>query len=258
MAITPQQLIELSQVLQAPGREQMPWERRTTTPIFDMFGSQEDDPMVRRSRELEFDRAQAGAELQARISDPRAWETPEKIAEEVNLKYGLAMPGQRNKLPPLVKAGSTVLTPNERGELEVAYQEPKVERPVKHRVPFKINLEGNPSEYVSMTEDEIIEAVNSKSLPEAAAQSEVVKYVTSRMKPSAMAPAVERAPSIGFIGSPGGTNSFRRGFETLSRDIAVAAPSAKTKAQLANQISAQNPSWSRAKVISEVNKQFSR
>lgn len=213
MAITPQQLIELSQVLQAPGREQMPWERRTTTPIFDMFGSQEDDPAVRRARELEHDRAQAAAELQARISNPRAWETPEDIAEEVNLKYGLQMPGQRNKLPPLVKAGSTVLTPNEQGELEVAYQEPRVEKPVKHRVPFKVNPLGEPTEYVSMTEDEIIEAVNSKSLPEAAAQSEVVKYVTSRFKPSAASVPVERKPSFSFMGPPGGRNLIENPFE---------------------------------------------
>lgn len=213
MTLTPDQFFELSQRLQQPGREQMPWERRTTTPIFDMFGSQEDKPEVRRSRELEYDRAQAGAELKARINDRRPWETAEDIAEEVNLKYGLQMPGQGNKLPPLVKAGSTVLTPNAQGELEVAYREPKTERAVKHRVPFKVNPIGEPTEYVNMTEEEIIEAVNSKSLPEAAAQSEVVKYVTSKMSPETSAPSFERKPSIGFMGAPGSRNFFENPFE---------------------------------------------
>lgn len=212
MAITPRQLAAISELLQPPGREQMPWERLTTTPAYDMFGSTEDDPMVRRSRELEFDRANAGAELQARVADRRPWETVEDIATEVNLKYGLQPPGSANRLPPLVKAGSTVLTPNAQGELEVAYQEPERERRTTYRVPFKTDLMGDISEYVSMTEDEIVQGIAEGTLPEAARNSEVVKFIAGRGG-RATEPVPTPRRSIGFIGAPGGMNLFDNPFE---------------------------------------------
>src|SRR5688572_19387839 len=121
-----------------PQREVMPWERVTTTPIYDMFGSQDDDPAIRRARELEHDRAVASDTFKARIAQPRAWETNESIAEEVfspmaqlfSPEIALAQRGRSysssgTRSPSLVKSGSTILKQNPlTGEMEVVYEPP--------------------------------------------------------------------------------------------------------------------------------------
>lgn len=220
MAITPSQLLALSQVLQPPGREQMPWERATTTPVYDMFGSQDDDPMVRRSRELEHDRAQAGAELQARISDRRPWETPESIAEEVNLKYGLQPPGSSQKLD-IVKSGSTILTPDGSGGLRELY-----------RPDDKTQLTLDTSKLADIRRRRLQIMANPPRASERAAWDATISALDVeedsilskyRQQQPEVAPA-SPSRSIGFMGAPGGENWFQRGLERVGATESATTP----------------------------------
>lgn len=120
-------------------KKNRPWERGGNIMVGDMFGSLQDDPLLRAARERNYDATQASAEYDARTapgqyyerpdgmtvetSAPglRAWETPQSVRREI---FGGA-PAAPAALPKPIKAGSTVLVQDPvSGEMVVKYQPP--------------------------------------------------------------------------------------------------------------------------------------
>lgn len=124
---------------EAEYKKNRPWERGGNIMVGDMFGSLQDDPLLRAARERNYDQAQASAEYDARTapgqywerpdgmtvetSAPglRAWETPQSVRSEV---YGGA-PAAPAPVPKPIKSGSTILERDPvSGEMVVKYQTP--------------------------------------------------------------------------------------------------------------------------------------
>lgn len=103
-------------------KKNRPWERGGNIMVGDMFGSLQDDPLLRAARERNYDATQASAEYDARTapgqyyerpdgmtvetSAPglRAWETPQSVRSEV---YGGAAPAPAPVSKPF-KLGNTL------------------------------------------------------------------------------------------------------------------------------------------------------
>lgn len=134
-------------------KKNRPWERGGNIMVGDMFGSLQDDPLLRAARERNYDATQASAEYDARTApgqyvpswdNPgqvietqapglRAWETPQSVRSEL---FGGAAPAPA-PLPELVKSGSTILARDPiTGELVEKYKAPAAPAPVPK--PFKL------------------------------------------------------------------------------------------------------------------------
>lgn len=214
-------IFALAELLGQNQREQMPWERVTTTPAYDMFGSAEDNPLVRRARELEHDRALASETFNARAAAPRAWETPQSIAAEVFSPLAATYGGdfefpQRGRAtvrqnPDVIKAGagSTILKPNPlTGQMEEVWSangmtegELNQEKLKDLRSQRNALIRTRPNLGVGLKEWE--------------AQLKTINDAIDSLEQSLLPQKVEAPTNLGsgFIGSPGGSNAFENPFE---------------------------------------------
>lgn len=217
----------------------MPWER-TGGFAADMFGFLNEDAEIRRAREENYDRAQADAHLQARLADPRWWETPESIRSElfdpIERKYesqeekdvrlrreaALQEAALRNSSR-TVSPGSTVIDPFTG---EVIFENPAAApRAQRHRIPLTEDSGLGDAQYIQLTADEV--ASRYDTLPQYAKDSEVVKLLMNRPRgsmipQSPVSSAVPKRDGRFFMGDPNDErnpfreNPFRRGFESVA------------------------------------------
>jgi hypothetical protein len=205
----------------------MPWDRPSIIAA-DMFGELGDDPELRRRRELERQRLDAEAEYQARAAQPRAWETPQSIAQEtfnpLLNAFAMEQPFSRRGMtalpaktePEVIHAGrgSAILRRDPfTGQIEEIWKDNVPTKETTFKVPFSVNAMDTVQDTIPMTAAEIREAYQANRLPAAAKESEVVKYVLSQPAPTVsqaapVSPLLQRRDSSGFIGEPGYDNSF--------------------------------------------------
>jgi hypothetical protein len=189
--------------------------------IYDMFGSLSDDPRLRLLREQQHDRANAQATYEARVADPRWWETPESLADELfsplDQLYGGRSPERaRSSHPKVINAGGNLFSISPDGDAEVLWRPPdQTQAKLENAKLEDLRLQRrallrdrpNPSTDGVGAVGQWDNLLNTLSNQIASAEMEIVPRTTT---PS-------RAPGVSFIGNPASpTNAFQKGFDSIA------------------------------------------
>lgn len=210
-----------------PIRETMPWERGGGF-VADMFGLIDEDPAIRRARELEHDRAIASAEFEARRRDPRAWETTKSIGAELfnplaqlfgaeaSLipRSGRSTAVSRDPSPIHAGAGSNILQRNPMtGEMEVLWSAPD-NTPTKLKTAKLADLRTQRNALIR-SRPGLGQDASEWSAQLKQVQDDIGKLESEMEAPAPAQPEPSRRQplGVGFIGTPGGENLFDNPFE---------------------------------------------
>lgn len=220
-----------------------PWERPEGSGGFDMFGSLQDNPLLRAARIAQYDQAVADETAKARLKDLRFGETPQSVLQEVYAPLAasraaingtsaiapsplmhVGQGGVVGRANPLTGAFETVFTnPKQDAATELAKHQDKFEDEQRKLAANEIeatrkalfNLK--PSAFTGPDADaQYLTAKNSLTRQLVAAQSNWQKLpgstasVAALSGPSQITPTLR--PSFGFIGTPGGDNLFQGSF----------------------------------------------